>query len=204
MLVLIILNNMKNDTPDSLNTPESKFSLLINILVRSKIELIRNYLWKYDKDMDDQIDMQEMLNFFDSNLPDGKKYDRALAEKIFSLFDSDSSGKISIDEFIKTFIHIDEELKMHKAQLQLKYQSEKDKLEELQRKVNMYRSESLNSEGIGPNSVLNVEIVNVEFLDKISNFNSVKVKLQFNGSTSETNSVGVTSSELVWNEKFTL
>ena len=151
--------------------------------------------------MDDEINKDEMLQFFDSNMQNGKQYDRTLADKIFSIFDTDKSGKISVDEFIKTFIHIEEELKTHKTQIKAKYQAEKDKMEDIQKKVNYYRSEKLNSEGIAPSAKLTCEITNIEFLRKKSN-SYIKIRLSFEDITESTKPILNTNSVIYWNQKF--
>jgi Ca2+-binding EF-hand superfamily protein len=145
--------------------------------IKQKIDTIKNYLWKFDKDMDDEIDKQEMLNFFDANMPNNKQYDRSLADKVFGIFDSDKSGKISVEEFIKTFIHMEEELKIHKSQLRDKILKEKKVLNDIQVEVNKYKNEQLNSEGLSLLSVINCEIVDIEFIKSKENYNSIKVRL---------------------------
>jgi len=51
---------------------------------------------KFDKNFDDEIDQEELINFLDSSMKGGKKYDRSLAKKMFSVLDIDESGKISV------------------------------------------------------------------------------------------------------------
>lgn len=154
--------------------------------------------------MDDHISMDEMLDFFDSSMPDGKKYDRELAKKIFNLFDIDHNGKISVDEFIKTFIHIEEELKSHRYQIKAKYLAEKDKYDDLLKKTNMYRGESLNSQGIAPSATLKCEITEVEFLRSTSSFESIKIRLTFDDCIKTTKAISAKSNKLYWKEMFEL
>ncbi len=151
--------------------------------------------------MDDEINKEEMLAFFDSNMPSGKQYDRALADKIFNIFDTDKSGKISVDEFIKTFIHIEEELKSHKTQIKAKYQAELDKVEDLKKKMNFYRSENLNSEGIAPSAKLTIEIANVEFI-RFKQYSAIKIRLSFDDIIESTRPITNISQNIYWNQKF--
>src|SRR5690242_15721488 len=90
---------------------------------KGKVEALKNALLKFDKNMDDQIDKPELFAFLDSNM-NGRRFDRQLGEKMFSLLDTDKSGKVSVEEFIKTFIHIEEELKNHIKEMQNKYSYE--------------------------------------------------------------------------------
>jgi hypothetical protein len=156
--------------------------------------------------MDDEISKQEMLDFFDANMPEGKKYDRGLAEKIFTIFDSDKSGKISIDEFIKTFIYMEEELKSHKALMKSKYQNEKVKLELLRQELNSYRNEKFNENGLSDFSNIKCELLNVEFPSNSINFNSIKIRITLGDEIQSTKSVAPdTNNQLMfWGEAMNL
>ena len=90
--------------------------------------------------MDNSINKEEMLSFFDSNMPNGKKYDREVANKLFKIFDLDDNGKISVEEFIKTFIHLEEELKEFRLKLKAKYLNELSKCNDLKDKLDYYKS----------------------------------------------------------------
>ena len=130
--------------------------------------------------MDDQIDKEEMLAFFDSNMPNGKKYDREVADKIFKVFDTDNSGKITVDEFIKTFIHLEEELKEFKIKLKAKYLSEQAKCDELNEKAELYRNkEKINSEGLSNFANFNCEIKTVEFPKSFKGIDAIKIRVNY-------------------------
>lgn len=150
------------------NTPE----------IKTKVETLKNYLWKFDKDMDDEISKTEMLNFFDSNMPNGKKYDRALADKIFNIFDTDKSGKISVDEFIKTFIHMEEELKKHKNSLILKQNEEKQAKEDVLLFLDKYSNEEINEEGLSKDANIECDVVDIDFGNKQSK-SIFKIRISF-------------------------
>jgi len=177
----------------SLDTPE----------IRKKIEIFKNYLWKFDKNMDDEIDKEEMLRFFDSNMPEGKLYDRDLADKIFKIFDADRSGKVSVDEFIKTFIHIEEELKTNKSHIKGKYQAEKEKSEEMKRKIDEYKGEKPNKNGVCPSGKLTCEIMSIEFMEK-REYSSIKIRLIYEDDVQSTREIGgeSMSKSIIWNQKF--
>lgn len=177
----------------SLDTPE----------IRKKIEIFKNYLWKFDKNMDDEIDKEEMLRFFDSNMTDGRLYDRDLADKIFKIFDADRSGKVSVDEFIKTFIHIEEELKTNKSHIKGKYQAEKEKADEIKRKMDEYKGEKPNKNGVCPSGKLTCEIISIDFTEKID-YSSIKIRLLYEDDVQSTREIGreKSSKSIIWNQKF--
>lgn len=158
---------MQTSSDMSINPPE----------IQKKIELLKAFLWKYDKDLDDEIDFDELMSFFDDNLKEGEKYDREIARKIFTILDLDSSGKVSSEEFIKTFIHIEEELKSHKSRIKAKYISEKEKLEDIERRMKMNEKEELSREGVCENSKLECELKSVEFKES-QKYSGVRIRLR--------------------------
>ena len=165
---------------------------------------MKNAIWKFDEDLDEEISMNELINFLDSNMPEGKEFDRNLADQIFSVFDTDGSGSISIDEFIKTYIHITEELKAHKAQVKAKYQAEKDKMDDLIKKANSYKGERLNHENLAPNAKLTCEIINVELASDFNEFNNIKIRLTLGRENFETKAMPVNNRNITLKEIFNL
>ena len=140
--------------------------------------------------MDDQIDKEEMLAFFDHNMPNGKKYDREVANKIFKVFDADDNGKISVDEFIKTFIHLEEELKEFKIKLKAKYLNEQAKCDELNEKANYYRmKEVVNEEGLSNLSNFNCEIQKVEFPRSFQGIEAIKIRITYGKESKSTKTI---------------
>jgi Ca2+-binding EF-hand superfamily protein len=171
--------------------------------VRTRVETLRQALMKFDKDLDDQIDQQELLNFLDSNMKDGRKFDRNLSKKIFSVLDLDNNGKISVEEFIKSFVQIEEEIKNHSKELQAKYNNEKENNAKLFKLMMENQNEKLNSEEIGPNGKITIEITNIEFLTTIKNFQGISIRVRFGNEMRETKILS-SMSNLTWKEKFEL
>lgn len=182
--------------------PDSETNSNIEV-VKSKIEALKNALMKFDKDLDDQIDQKELIAFLDSNMRDGKKFDRNLAKKIFSVLDLDHNGKISCDEFIKSYIQIEEEIKSHLNELNAKYLNEKENNSKLYKQMMESRGEKLNGEGIGPNGKITIEITNIEFVTMIVGFQGISIRIRFGKNIKETKVLN-NMSNLTWKEKFEL
>jgi hypothetical protein len=169
---------------------------------KAKIENIRKALMKFDKDLDDEIDQEELLNFLDSNMKNGQKFDRGLANKIFEALDLDKSGKISCEEFIRNFISIEEEIKTHAKDLQTKYMAEKEKNLNIQKMLLENQTEKLNAEGIGQNAKITIEIYNIEFLRPLSTLKRISIRIRFDAESKETRQVSGEENVVVWKEKF--
>lgn len=171
---------------------------------KTKIESIRGALMKFDKDLDDEIDQQELLNFLDSNMKNGQKFDRGLANKIFEALDLDKSGKITVEEFIRNFISIEEEIKTHAKDLQSKYFSEKEKNANIQKMLLENQTEKLNAEGIGQNARITIEIYNIEFLRNMSPLKKISIRIKLDNEAKETKLLKGEENIVVWKEKFEL
>ena len=184
----------KTPSDANIDTPE----------IRNRIEIIKQKLWNFDENLDNLISKDELFKFLDSNMKSKSIFDRDLGEKMFSLFDSDSSGNISIDEFIKSYILVEEDLKSHRSQIKAKYQAEKDKMEDLMKKANMYRGEKLNNEGLSPNAQLTVNIFNVDIKDSISQFNNIRIRISVGNDILTTNAIPIQNTMIEINETFNL
>ena len=172
---------------------------------KSKVEALRHSLMKYDKDLDDQIDQKELLTFLDSNMKDGRKFDRNLAKKIFEALDLDHNGRITVEEFIKNFISIEEEIKSHAKELQTKFYAEKEANAKLQKQMMENQSEKLNADGIGNNAKITIEITNIEFLKPITGLlERISIRIRFGSDIKQTKILSGADNFVVWKEKFEL
>lgn len=146
-----------------------------------------------------------MTNFLDSHTTDGKIFDRNLADKIFRVFDVNVDGKISIDEFIKTYIHMEEDLKSHKEMVLAKKNIEENKKKEYLNKLEEYnRIEKKYSNGMSNLSKIDIEVTSLELNNNIDHFNSLKIKISMGESTCSTKPIKVSEKNLSINEKFEL
>lgn len=169
--------------------------------VKGKAELLRQSLLKFDKDLDDQIDLEELLACLDSNMTNGKKFDRNLAKKIFSVLDLDDNGKITCDEFIKSFMQIEEEIKSHLNEMNAKYLFEKENNARLFKMMMESKNEKINEEGLGPNAKITIEITNIEFISTMRSFQGISIRIKFGKEVKETRILNNLAS-LTWKERF--
>lgn len=146
-----------------------------------------------------------MTNFLDSHTTDGKIFDRNLADKIFRVFDVNADGKISIDEFIKTYIHMEEDLKSHKEMVLAKKNNEENKKKEYSNKLEDYNKiEKKYSNGMSNLSKIDIEVTSLELNNNIDHFDSLKIKISMGESTCSTKPIKVSEKNLSINEKFEL
>jgi hypothetical protein len=171
---------------------------------KSKIENIRKAFLEQDKDLDNEISQDELLSFLDSNMKNGQKFDRTLASKIFQALDLDQSGKITVEEFIKNYMSIEEEIKTHAKDVQTKLLVEKERNSQLQKLLHENQNEKLNVEGIGQNAKITIEIYNIEFVKIIEALKRISIRIRFDGESKETKLVTKDDNIAIWKEKFEL
>jgi Ca2+-binding EF-hand superfamily protein len=159
---------------------------------------------QFDKNLDDRIDIEELQSFLDSNLKNNKKFDPALTQKIFSLLDLDHDNKISCEEFIKTYMQIDDEIRSHSKDLTTKYNKEKDNNEKLFKLMMEHKNEKLNSDEIGSNAKVSIEITDIEFLNELEEYDAIFIRITFADIPKQTKTITefIHGSKVSLNEKF--
>lgn len=171
---------------------------------QAKAENMRKAFEQMDKNLDSVLSQEELISFLDSNMKNGQKFDRSLANKIFEALDLDHNGKISVEEFIKNYLMIDNEIKSHSKELQNKYITEKEKHAQIQKLLLENRSEIINTEGISQNAKITIEIYNIEFVKIIDYLKRLSIRIRFDGENKETRLVSNDNNIAVWRERFEL
>ena len=179
------MNNQNNIDLKSSNDTEP---------LEKKLESLKQAFHKYDKNLDDYVDFRELIDFLDSLMKPGNNFDRNIAKEILKILDTDRNQKITVEEFIKTFLEIYENLNSQIIKIEKALISEKNKLKNLEVSVREFINEPVNENQIGPNSKFFLEIYNIEFLNH---------PVEFNNQLKHTNIISK-HSDLIWKEKFDL
>jgi Ca2+-binding EF-hand superfamily protein len=111
-----------------------------------------------DKTFDCQVDQRELLDFLDSRMKNRKKFDRSVAIEIFKLIDLDQNGKISVEEFIKRYISIEDEIRRDIRDYQKILLVEKENNSRMYKLMMQYKNENLNEKGMGSNAKIILQI----------------------------------------------
>ena len=168
-----------------------------------KIEKLKLAFREFDKNLDDYIDYAELLEFLDSLMKNGKKFDRNIAKDIFKILDLNDDQKVTVEEFLKTFIGIfdtiDQQIKVFEAQLV----TEQTRKKELEYSVREVINEPVNEEQLGPNAKFLLEITNIEFARKSSDYSGIRIVVKFDEQVKNTKIISV-KGDLFWREKFEL
>ncbi len=171
--------------------------------LQEKIENLKKAFEKQDKDLNGDIDKNELIDFLDSNCRSGK-YDRNLANKIFSILDLDKNGRITINEFIKSYVGIIDDIKSQIRELEMNYKQEDINRARLELLVKNNLNEVLNDEDLGPNSKFIIEIMNIEYLKNLLNYDGILITIAFGNKRESTRILSTSTNDLVWQQKFEL
>ena len=172
---------------------------------KNRIVLLKTALLKYDKNLDDRLDIDELQDFLDSNMKNGKKFDHELTKKIFSLIDLNHDEKISCEEFIKTYLMLDEEITNHSREINIKYNQEKANNDRLLKLMMENKNEVLNSDGIGPNAKITIDINDIIIpKEDLIDYQAISIKCIFVDKFKQTRTLKKFDSNMSWNEKFEL
>lgn len=171
--------------------------------LEQKGENIRKAFAKQDKNLDGEIDKNELIDFLDSNCRSGK-FDRNLANKIFSILDLDKNGRITIDEFIKSYVGIIDDIKSQIRELEINYKQEDKNRARMELLVKQNLNEVLNDEDLGPNSKFIIEIINIEYLKSRLTYDGILIRIFFDNKKESTKILSTSTNDLVWQQKFEL
>jgi Ca2+-binding EF-hand superfamily protein len=178
------MNNSRNAI-GGVNDSETN-SQIVNELTLSKIEALTQAFRNMDKNSDSKLSKQELIDFLDSNLTGGRKFDRDLANKIFSSLDLDRNDYISVEEFIQKYTSIEEEIKETVREFQAKYMYENENKTKLEQLMLSNKREKLNAEGIGIDALATIEMVGIEFLRNIPDITGISIRIIYRGEAKDT------------------
>ncbi len=133
-----------------------------------------------DINQDEEITFNELLSFFQNKNSNITEDD---LKKIFELFDRDQNEKITIEEFIYSYIKLEEQLKIKNSKLTKVKENLIDEKKNYEKKRLNYENEVMNGE-ISENSELLIQLIEGINLKSNSN-NIVNAKVEFNQISNE-------------------
>ncbi len=187
------LNNSKSENEKSNSTE----------ILTIKMERLKSEFKKYDINSDDYIDYEELINFLDSLMKNGKKFDRNITKDIFKILDLNNDKKITVGEFLKTFIGIFDTIYNQIKLLEIQLISDRNKKKELEFSIRDFINEPINEEELSPNSKFILEITNIEFLKEYNSYSGISIIIKFDDQIKNTKTISK-NGDLFWKEKFEL
>lgn len=134
--------------------------------ISKRYDFLKEEFARINKDENDYIDVEELFQF-SQNYKDsieGKTVNRNYIEKLFAYMDTDKDKKISIQEFVASYLFIEEKLKLKKIQLVHLSNEVKDSIKRLTAEKNQHSQERLNSNGVRDDAEVKITLMEAKDL----------------------------------------
>ena len=156
----------------------------LNEKTLAHIQTLKDAFQQIDKDLDSVLTSSELLSFLDNRMKSGQ-FDRNIATKLFSYIDKDNKGEISVQDFIKGYIFLEEDIKKTLTKFQKKYNEVKKMNDELANKCMESQNEKINSEGLSDKSKITLIFSEIEVLSNREQYQLFIVETNYNRETKE-------------------
>ena len=156
----------------------------LNEQALTHIQTLKDAFQQIDKDLDSVLTSSELLSFLDNRMKSGQ-FDRNIATKLFSYIDKDNKGEISVQDFIKGYIFLEEDIKKTLTKFQKKYNEVKKMNDELANKCMESQNEKINSEGLSEKSKITLIFSEIEVLSNREQYQIFIVETNYNRETKE-------------------
>ena len=156
----------------------------LNEQALAHIQTLKDAFQQIDKDLDSVLTSSELLSFLDNRMKSGQ-FDRNIATKLFSYIDKDNKGEISVQDFIKGYIFLEEDIKKTLTKFQKKYNEVKKMNDELANKCMESQNEKINSEGLSDKSKITLIFSEIEVLSNREQYQIFIVETNYNRETKE-------------------
>lgn len=185
------------------NSVISETSSKFNEESRLKIDTLMNAFDELGWDNQKDLTQDEIRYFLNNRTKDGQ-FDPTLAQKLFSILDVDDQNRITVEEFIKGYLHFEADLKKNNDEFNKKLMQEQNNFNNLEEQCRLYKSEKLSPEGFCENAKITVEITDVNIQKEIEGISSIIIKVIYNDDIKEKKLLinEQNNNNLLVNEKF--
>ena len=137
-----------------------------------ELTLLYNEIFEDLKKSDDsgtgKVTEEALLGFLQNKLPPQRQLNIPLFKRFLQNVELNIDTMIDLNEFCRKYIQAHEELKLNFDTLKKGFDKEKNLKNELQEKIQEFKNEPLNKNGISQNSEIHTEIGKITFLTQIN------------------------------------
>lgn len=157
--------------------------------INEKLKMHASYLFeeftKEGKDPKTKVSKRDIIDFLDRHVPKGN-FDKSLIEKLFLVMELEDENIVTVENFIKNYINLEDEVKNALMVCQKKLEQEKNKIKEYERQIDNYKGEEVNEDGLCEDTKLTVNLDKLECLENFQNFQWLKLSVIFQGEEKKT------------------
>eukprot|EP00340_Litonotus_pictus_P008916 CAMPEP_0170517468 /NCGR_PEP_ID=MMETSP0209-20121228/3448_1 /TAXON_ID=665100 ORGANISM="Litonotus pictus, Strain P1" /NCGR_SAMPLE_ID=MMETSP0209 /ASSEMBLY_ACC=CAM_ASM_000301 /LENGTH=498 /DNA_ID=CAMNT_0010802723 /DNA_START=134 /DNA_END=1630 /DNA_ORIENTATION=+ len=173
--------------------------------LEKKYVILEKEFRRINKDSNDFIDMSELSDFIHSYESEtGKRLPEDYCKKLFYLIDLNHDETITIQEFIFSYMLLEEKLKLKKIKLTKLLEEIENQSEKTLKERNKFTNEELTNRGVSVEANLNIVILEAREL-KPMDFNGKSdpyCVMTINGKQKSKTTYKPATLEPVWNEEF--
>lgn len=175
--------------------------------LEKKYEVLEKEFSRINKDSNDYIDISELTEFVNSYKREtGKSLPDDYCNKLFKLIDLDEDKNITIQEFIFSYMLLEERLKLKKIKLEKTLEEVNKAVDRSLTERNKFAKEELNKNGVATDATLNVILLEARELRPMD-FNGKSdpyCVFSINGAQKQKSTYKPNQLDPVWNEEFNL
>ena len=164
MKVSPLLNNEISDIDINDEAKNENYSKEISNLYNE----ISEDLQKTDVSGTGFVTEDELLDYLQSKLPKNKQLNISIFKQLFQDIERNSDNNLDISDFCKKYIQAHEELKLNFETLKKGFDKEKSNKIDLESKIQVYKQEKMNKNGISLEACVSTEIGKVTLLTQIN------------------------------------
>ena len=131
-----------------------------------------------------EIGQDEIIYFLNKKSKNGQ-FDITLINKIFQFMGIEGDSKITVDDFINSYIQFEEELNKNIIEFKKRIINEQNSYNAYQEECYKYKNEKLNSEGFSENAKLLINITDIEIKKQLRNVEEALLYLIYNSQKEE-------------------
>ena len=140
--------------------------------LEDKYYILKREFNTIDNNADHKLQFEEIEKFFINKTINNKVIDKNYIERLFKLLDKDKDSQISIEEFIFSYIKLEEKLKLKKKKLQNILDDLKENLKQYLERLEKSKNEILNRDGICENASLSITVFEAKDIIPKTNLSS--------------------------------
>lgn len=175
--------------------------------LNKKYEILKEEFRRINKDENDYIDIEELRYFLKTYEDEtGKTLPDKYCEKLFYLIDVNHDDKITIQEFVSSYMLLEERLKLKRLRLRKLMEEVDISIQETLEKREKHLGEKLNAFGVVNDAIVNLDIMEARDLRPMD-FNGKSDPyciITINGKHKQVSTYKPNTLNPIWNETFLL
>ena len=133
-------------------------------IIKKRYEKLSEEFNQMDANKNNELTKTEMFDFFKEKFSSAQ-LDMKSIDRLFHLFDRNMDSKITINEFIFSYIKLEEKLKIKQKKLKLLHNDLKKSITQYEERLKKAKTQKLNANGVCENASLSIMLLKAKDLE---------------------------------------